>query len=84
MDNLIETIRSLAIEAGELEDTEIGLQDNLEDVGLDSLAGLEITVGLEKKYKVKVPPSRYEEMVTIQAIADLINELVDAKEAATA
>ena len=51
---------------------------------MDSLAGLEITVNLEKKYQIKVPPSRYEEMTTIKAIANIVTELLQEKEGAAA
>ncbi|QNA87327.1 acyl carrier protein [Massilia sp. Dwa41.01b] len=74
------TIRNLIIEAAELdEDTEIGLTDSLHDHDVDSLAGLEVTVNLEKKYQIKIPPARYEELVSIGAIAAIVQELIDAK-----
>lgn len=84
MSELHSLIREYTIEAAELDEMEIGLDQDLVELGLDSLAGLEITVNLEKKYQIKVPPARYEEMVTIQAIANLVTELLDAKETETA
>ncbi|MFT6248644.1 MAG: acyl carrier protein [Cognaticolwellia sp.] len=84
MSELHSLIREYTIEAAELDEMEISLDQDLVELGLDSLAGLEITVNLEKKYQIKVPPARYEEMVTIQAIANLVTELLDAKETETA
>ncbi len=84
MSELHSLIQEYVIEAAELDETELGLEQDLIELGLDSLAGLEITVNLEKKYQIKVPPARYEEMVTIQAIATIVTELLDAKETVAA
>ena len=44
-----------------------------------ALAGLEVTVNLEKKFQIKIPPARYEELVSIAAIGAIVQELLDAK-----
>lgn len=82
MEDLNGVIRTLVIEAAQLDDVEIGVAEPLADYDVDSLVGLEITVNLEKRYKVKIPPERYQEMTTIGNIAALIKDLVDAKTAA--
>lgn len=84
MENLHALIQEYIIEAAELDDITISPEEDLIELGLDSLAGLEITVNLEKKYKIKVPPSRYEEMTTIKAIENIVNELLEEKEGAAA
>jgi len=81
MKKLYKIIQDYAIEAAELDEMEIDPHEDLIELGLDSLAGLEITVNLEKKYKIKIPPSRYEEMTTIHAITTIVNELLEEKEA---
>jgi len=78
MEELHALIRRLIIEAAELDEVQIGLDDPLGDHEVDSLAGLEVTVNLEKRYKIKVPPERYEEMSSIRAIAAIVTELIDA------
>lgn len=82
MEELFALIRQLIIEAAELDDVEIGVDEQLADHEVDSLAGLEVTVNLEKKYQVKIPPERYEEMTSIRSIATIVSELISAKAAA--
>lgn len=82
MEELYASIRRLIIEAAELDEVEIGLDEQLADHEVDSLAGLEVTVNLEKKYQIKIPPERYEDMTSIRAIAAIVTELVAAKAAA--
>lgn len=79
MEELYEVIRQYVIEAAELDDAEIGPHDDLGGHEVDSLAGLEVTVNLEKKYQVKIPPARYSDMTSIHAIAEIVQELLDAK-----
>lgn len=80
MQQLHTIIRNMIVEAAELDDdTQIGLTDSLHDHDVDSLAGLEVTVNLEKKFQIKIPPARYEELVSIAAIGAIVQELLDAK-----
>ena len=80
MQELHNTIRNMIVEAAELDDdTQIGLTDSLHEHDVDSLAGLEVTVNLEKKFQIKIPPARYEELVSIAAIGAIVQELLDAK-----
>ncbi len=79
MNKYHKTIREYVIEAAELDEQDIAPDEDLITLGLDSLAGLEITVNLEKKYGVKIPPSRYEEMTTIAAISSIVEQLVAEK-----
>lgn len=68
---IIEIISEIA----EQEPEDVGLDDNLpEKHDVNSLMGLEILVALEKKYKVKIPESKLQEMTTIRKISDLILE----------
>lgn len=73
-------IQDLVIEAAELDPMTIDPQQDLSAVGLDSLAGLEVAVNLEKRFKFKIPPTRYEEMTTISGISTIVNELLEQKE----
>lgn len=77
-------IQDLIIEAAELDPMTIEPDQDLSALGLDSLAGLEVAVNLEKKFKFKIPPSRYEEMITIAGIATIVNDVQAEKEAVSA
>ena len=82
MEQLYEVILKMVIEAAELEeDVQIGCNDSLDDYDVDSLAGLEITVNLEKKSQIKIPPDRYQDMTNIHAIAGIVTDLLNAKTA---
>ncbi|WP_375055760.1 acyl carrier protein [Zobellella sp. DQSA1] len=76
-------IQELIIEAAELDPMTIDPDQDLSALGLDSLAGLEVAVNLEKKFKFKIPPTRYEEMITISGISNIVNELREQKETVT-
>lgn len=78
---LYNLIQELIIDAAELDPMDIAPEQDLIALGMDSLAGLEVTVNLEKRFKVKVPATRYQEMTSIKAIGSIILELVEAKEA---
>lgn len=74
---IIEIISEIA----EQEPGDVGIDDNLpEKHDVNSLMGLEILVALEKKYKVKIPESKLQEMTTIRKISDLI---IESKEVVT-
>ncbi len=72
-------IQEYVIEAAELDERDIAPDEDLIALGVDSLAGLEITVNLEKQYGIKIPPSRYEEMTSIAAISAIVEQLVAEK-----
>lgn len=82
MEQIYNVIRKLIIEAAELEDdVQIAPTDALDNHDVDSLAGLEVAVNLEKTYQIKIPPARYEEMRNIHAIAVIVQDALDAKAA---
>lgn len=81
MESLYPTIADYVIDAAELDVDELSPDEDLVELGLDSLAGLEIAVNIEKKYKIKIPPVRYEEMTSVRKIAEILSELLEDKEA---
>lgn len=84
MEALYSVIAEFVIDAAELEIDELAPDEDLIALGLDSLAGLEIAVNIEKKYQIKIPPARYEEMISVRKIADIVTELINEKEAVAA
>ncbi|MFH1389401.1 MAG: acyl carrier protein [Candidatus Margulisiibacteriota bacterium] len=54
----------------------IGLEtDIFQDLGVDSLLGVEIFAALDKKYNLDIPESRLENITTVKDIVDLVAEL---------
>ncbi|MBU1616260.1 MAG: acyl carrier protein [Candidatus Margulisbacteria bacterium] len=54
----------------------IGLEtDIFQDLGVDSLLGVEIFAALDKKYNLDIPESRLENITTVGDIVDLVAEL---------
>ncbi|WP_407330682.1 acyl carrier protein [Enterovibrio sp. 27052020O] len=84
MENLYAVISEYVIDAAELDVEELAPDEDLIELGLDSLAGLEIAVNIEKQYKIKIPPARYEDMTTVKKIAEIISGLLAEKEAVAA
>jgi acyl carrier protein len=75
MNNLLDEIAEIIapIAECEVEDVtpDVDLPNTLE---VDSLRGLEIMVMIERKYKVKLPEERLQEMTTPRSIARMIEE----------
>ncbi|MDO6708154.1 MULTISPECIES: acyl carrier protein [unclassified Photobacterium] len=84
MEALYSVITEYVIDAAELDIDELAPDEDLIELGLDSLAGLEIAVNIEKKYQIKIPPARYEEMTTVRKIAEILSELLEEKQAVPA
>lgn len=84
MEALYPVISEYVIDAAELDVEELAPEEDLVELGLDSLAGLEIAVNIEKKYQIKIPPAIYEEMTTVKRIAEIVSGLIDEKEAVAA
>jgi len=51
-----------------------------DDLGLDSLSMLEMTVDMQYAFKVKIPDERLPEIVTVGDSVRLVKELVAAKD----
>ena len=77
MEALFEVIRKTIVEAAELDDVAIDPDVDLTTFDVDSLAGLEVAVNLEKHYRIRIPAAKYPDMTTIRAIATIVQELLD-------
>lgn len=56
----------------------IAADAKLQDLGVDSLAALELVFELEEEFKVSVPDERLPELGTVRAICDGIEALQSA------
>ena len=78
---LIEIIAEQAM----VDPSEIDPNANLDDLGLDSLALVEVVFGIEEAFEVSVPynandPSESEfELTSITALTEAVNKLIAAK-----
>ena len=82
MDTLYKDITAFVREAADLDDdVEIAPHAPLSGHDVDSLAGLEVVVNIERKYKIKILPECYAQMTSIHAIAEIVNSLLEAKSA---
>jgi len=50
-----------------------------EDLGVDSLSLLELTVDLEYAFKIRVPEERLAEIQNLQATAELVREYLSSR-----
>ena len=50
-----------------------------EDLGIDSLSLMELTVDLEYAFKIRVPEERQLDVMTVEATARLIQEFLSAR-----
>ncbi|MBX3304663.1 MAG: acyl carrier protein [Nitrospira sp.] len=82
METLYKDITAFVREAADLDDdVEIDPHALLSGHDVDSLAGLEVVVNIERKYKIKIVPESYAQMTSVHAIAEIVNSLLEAKSA---
>jgi len=72
-------IVSLIVEIDEDELLENRRRNLFEELGIDSLAGLEIIAAIEKKYKIEIREDRLQEIVTLEKAINLVRELTPGK-----
>lgn len=49
------------------------------DLGIDSIKGIELTVALQEKYGIRVKDSRISQLTTVKLVVEEIKELLDKK-----
>jgi len=82
MENLFDTVAEILADVAECEVSEITLETNLpEDLGINSLMGLEIMVMLERKFKVKLKEEDLVKMTTPAQIIELLETQLELKDA---
>lgn len=82
-----EIIRIIA-EQAMVDEGEIKPDTSLEDLGLDSLAQVEVVFGIEESFDISIPynandPSESEfELSTVKAVTDAVAKLIEEKDPA--
>lgn len=72
MNQLEQEIISTIAEEAAVDKSEITLDSNLYDLGIDSLSSLEIVVALEKKYDIRISEDRLKKIDTIREIIGVV------------
>ena len=73
--NLIPLMKSLSNEIGK--DKLNPDASFMEDLGMDSLRGLEILAAIENKYDISIDPDRLEDMVTLNKVISVAQEYIE-------
>ena len=77
IDNIENEIRELIATVLEVEADAVLLDAHLvEDLGADSMMGLEIVAHLETKYKIEIPEERLPKLATLRNIIELVKGLL--------
>lgn len=86
MQNGIEQeIISIIAEVSGLDEDEIKPDANFfQDLEIDSIKAIEITVAIEKKFKISIRDEDMPKMTTVQQALELVNRLVGQKQSANA
>lgn len=78
--NVLETVTGVVAEVLEVDPAEVSPSARLvEDLGMDSVLAIDITTGLEKAYKIRVPEDRMPDYRTVSDIVAIVEELLASK-----
>ena len=75
----LEIINTIA-EEGEIDKSEITLDSNLYDLGIDSLSSLEILVALENKYDITIAENRLKNVNSVREIIRAVSSELKKKQ----
>jgi len=79
--NLEADIKQLIAEISGRDVEEIKSEASLwEDLGIDSIKAIEITVAIEKKYKIRVKDEQVAEITTVAKAIEVVKEALSKKE----
>ncbi len=73
MNKLEQEILDTIAEEGEIDKSEITLDSNLYDLGIDSLSSLEILVALENKYDIRIAQNRLKNVNSVREIVRVVS-----------
>ena len=74
MSKLEQEIIDIIAEEGAIDKSEIRVDSNLYDLGIDSLSSLEILVALEEKYDIRISQNRLKKIDNIRDIIRVISD----------
>lgn len=84
MENIIEELKKIVAVLVEKNPNKINTNIKLtKDLGMDSLAIIELTIAIEKKYKIEIPEESLTKDITLNQVANLIKELLLRKNSET-
>jgi acyl carrier protein len=76
--NVEKEIVSIIADVSGFEEEEITLDTNLaEELEIDSIKAIEITVAIEKKFKISVRDEDVPKITTVRQSVDLVNQLLN-------
>jgi acyl carrier protein len=78
----LEIINTIA-EEGDIDKSEIKLDSNLYDLGIDSLSSLEILVALENKYDITIAQERLRNVDSVRKIITIVSSELRKKQRKT-
>ena len=79
MNKLEQEIIDTIAEEGEIDKSEIKLDSNLYDLGIDSLSSLEILVALEEKYDIRISQNRLKNVNSVREIIRVVSSQLKKK-----
>ena len=79
MNELEKEIIDTIAEEGAIDKSEIKLDSNLYDLGIDSLSSLEILVALEDKYDIRISQNRLKNVNSVREIIRVVSSQLKKK-----
>ncbi len=80
MNKLEQEIINTIAEEGEIDKSDIKLDANLYDLGIDSLSSLEILVALENKYDIRIAQNRLKNVNSVREIVRVVSSELNKKQ----
>ena len=80
MNKLEEDIINTIAGEGEIDRSEITLDSNLYDLGIDSLSSLEILIALEEKYDITITQNRLKNVNSVREIIRVVSSELKKKQ----
>ena len=74
-DGTYQRVRRILAKYLEVPDEQIGPDSPLADLGVDSLAALELVFEIEEEFKIRVPDDRLPQMDTLRSVCERIEAL---------
>jgi len=78
-ETLGQEIREMIAEISGREVEEIKPEVNFEELGVDSIKAIEITVAIEKKYKIRVKDEQVAQITTVAKAIEVVKEALEKK-----
>lgn len=77
--DIFERVKKIVAEQLEVDPTQVTPEANFaNDLGADSLDTVELVMALEEEFEIEIPDEAAEQIATVQAVVDYINNKVAA------